>query len=54
MKRPLLRWPAIQAPRDDAPLLPLHTRLKWMALIWAGSVAALLAVAMLLRLVLKA
>ncbi len=54
MKRRLLRWPDIQAPREDAPLLPLHTRLMWMALIWAGSVAALLVVALLLRLVLKA
>ena len=54
MKRQLLRWPVIQAPREDAPLPRLHIRLMWMALIWAGSVAALLAVALLLRLVLKA
>jgi hypothetical protein len=54
MKRLRLRWPQIHAPRDDAPLPPLHTRLMWMVLIWAGSVAALLVVAMLLRLVLKA
>jgi len=54
MKRPVLRWPVIQAPREDAPLAPLHHRLLWMVLIWAGSVAALLAVAMLLRLALKA
>jgi hypothetical protein len=53
MKRPLIRWPAIQVPRDDAPLPPLRKRLMWMALIWAGSVAALLVVAMLLRLVLR-
>jgi hypothetical protein len=54
MKQPLLRWPVIEAPQDGAPLLPLHNRLMWMAVIWAGSVAALLAVAMLLRLALKA
>ncbi len=54
MKRRLLRWPQIQAPRQDAPLPPLRSRLMWMALIWAGSVAALFVVAMLLRLVLKA
>jgi hypothetical protein len=33
---------------------PLHTRLMWMALIWSASVGALLVVAMLVRLVLKA
>ncbi|CAN5833353.1 hypothetical protein BH11PSE8_BH11PSE8_30290 [soil metagenome] len=54
MKRPLLRWPAIDAPRDGAPLLPLRQRLMWMVIIWAGSVGALLAVATLLRWVLKA
>lgn len=54
MTRPLLRWPAIEAPQDDAPLPPLRTRLMWMAIIWAGSVAALFVVALLLRLVLKA
>jgi len=53
MKRPPLRWPEIRAQRQDAPLPPLHVRLMWMALIWAGSVAALIAVAMLLRLVLR-
>jgi hypothetical protein len=54
MKQPLLGWPVIEALQDDAPLLPLHTRLAWMAVIWTGSVAALLVVAMLLRLALKA
>jgi len=52
MKRPLLRWPAIAtSPRGEPP--PLWSRLLWMAGIWAASVAALLTVAMLLRLVLK-
>jgi hypothetical protein len=54
MKRLAFRWPQIQAPRQDVPLPPLRTRLMWMALIWSGSVAVLLVVAMLLRLVLKA
>jgi hypothetical protein len=53
MKRRLLQWPAIEAPQDGARLPPLRVRLLWMAVIWAGSVGALLAVAMLLRLVLK-
>lgn len=53
MKRPQLRWPIIQAPRDDQAASPLWVRLMWMAVIWVGSVAVLLAVAMLLRLVLK-
>ncbi|QAU36060.1 DUF2474 domain-containing protein [Janthinobacterium sp. 17J80-10] len=32
---------------------PLYVRLLWMAAIWAGSVIALLAVAGLLRLVMR-
>jgi hypothetical protein len=35
-------------------LPPLRNRLMWMALIWSASVGALLVVAMLLRLLLKA
>jgi hypothetical protein len=53
MKRLQLRWPEIRASRQDAPLPPLRVRLMWMALIWTGSVAALFAVAMLVRLVLR-
>ena len=33
---------------------PIWKRLGWMALIWAGSVAALTAVAMLIRLAISA
>jgi len=54
MKRPMLRWPDIEAPPADRPASSLGTRLTWMALIWAGSVTALLGLASLLRLVLKA
>ena len=53
MKRPLIRWPVIETPQEGSTSMPLRTRLGWMALIWAGSVTALLAVAMLLRMVLK-
>lgn len=48
-----LRWPAIQAPRDDASLPPLRVRLMWTAFIWACSVTALLVVTLLLRVVLR-
>lgn len=53
MKRLPLRWPAIHAPRDDAPLPPLRVRLMWTALIWACSVTALMVVTLLLRVVLR-
>ena len=52
MKLPPLRWPDIRAPREGESLAPLGVRLLWMAGIWAASIAALLAVAMLLRFVL--
>ncbi len=53
MKTPLFRWLAITAARPDEPLPPLWRRLLWMIGIWAASITALLAVAMVLRWVLK-
>ncbi len=53
MKFHLFRWPAIIAAHADESLPPLRSRLLWMAAIWAASITALLAVAMLLRWVLK-
>lgn len=52
MKLPPLRWPDIRVPREGDSLAPLGVRLLWMAGIWAASITALLAVAMLLRFVL--
>lgn len=54
MKRPMLRWPAMTAPPPGVPVPPLWRRLAWMAGIWLASTGALLLVAWLLRLVLKA
>jgi len=53
MKRPLLGWPTIEAPQPEEPLAPLWARLAWVAGLWATSVAVLLLIAMLLRLLLK-
>lgn len=53
MKLPPFRWPSISTPHPDAPLPALWRRLLWMVGIWAGSSAALLAIAMLLRFVLR-
>jgi len=53
MKTHLFRWPAITAAHPGEPLPPLWRRLLWMAGIWAASITALLAVAMVLRWVLK-
>ncbi len=50
MKPGWLRWPVIEAPQPGAPLAAWGLRLAWMAGIWAASVAALLLVALLLRL----
>ena len=53
MKTPVFRWPAITTQGCDEALPPLWNRLLWMAGIWLASIAALTAVAMLLRWVLK-
>jgi len=53
MKLPVFRWPAITVSRSDQPLPPLWIRLLWLVGIWAASITALLAVAMVLRWVLK-
>jgi len=52
VKLPRLQWPDIGAPRKGDLPSPLGARLLWMAGIWAASILALLAVAMLLRFVL--
>ncbi|MBC7502430.1 MAG: DUF2474 domain-containing protein [Herminiimonas sp.] len=54
MKLPALKWPAIAPPPHGAPPVKLSKRLFWMAGIWAASVIALLIVAELLRLTLRA
>ena len=53
MKLPCLRWPAIGIAPSATALPPLWRRLLWMAGIWAASVTTLLALAMVLRWVLK-
>ena len=53
MKPHLFRWPDISITRPDEPLQPLWKRLLWMVGIWAASIGALMAVAMVLRWVLK-
>ena len=52
MKLPRLRWPEISPPQESDLPAPFGKRLLWMAGIWVASVLALLAVAMLLRLLL--
>ena len=54
MKWPVLQWPAIVTPQNDDPLPPWWVRVAWMTGIWAGSIGALLLVAWLIRMTLKA
>ena len=53
MKLPPFHWPSIATAQPDRRLPPLWSRLLWMAGIWAASITVLLAVAMVLRWVLK-
>ena len=53
MKFPRPRWPDIMPPPPDTPPAPLRVRLLWMASLWLGSTLALLAVAVVLRWVLR-
>lgn len=53
MKPSRLKWPDITAPPPGEPQAPLHVRLLWMAAIWAASILGVLAVAGVLRLVLR-
>ena len=53
MKSHLFRWPTITPAHPDEPLPALWARLLWMVGIWAASITALLAVAMVLRWALK-
>jgi hypothetical protein len=46
-------WPHIVPPDPEAPPQTFLKRLLWMAVIWAASVLALLAIAMMLRGVLQ-
>ena len=53
MKTPLLRDRHAATERSEESLAPLWRRLLWMAGIWSASVTILLAIAMVLRWVLK-
>ena len=52
MKLPLRRWPEIR-PVPSLQRTRMSVRLLWMAGIWCGSVAVLLVLAYLLRLLLR-
>lgn len=53
MKLLRLSWPQINPPKSGDATPSLGKRLLWMAGIWLASVLALLAVALLLRWVLR-
>ena len=53
MKTPLLREREATTQLSEESLPPLWRRLLWMAGIWSASVTVLLAIAMVLRWVLK-
>ncbi len=53
MKDPLLLEREAETQRGEESLSPLWRRLLWMAGIWSASVTILLAIAMVLRWVLK-
>ncbi len=53
MKLPRLKWPDIQPPRPGVKPARLPARLLWMAGIWVSSILILLALAGILRLILR-
>lgn len=52
MRRRAFRWPRIAPAHSNAPSSRFLVQVLWMAAIWAASVAAVLAIAGVLRLAL--